>query len=97
MQPLSVVLVTMAWLIIANVVAIIVSLTAACPAHSQQHCDNHSSNPERFHGTNCSAVNYNKSCCLPYAQCYAIEGECSCSPCCYKTGNCCEDVHCPNG
>ena len=89
----------MAWLVIANVVAI-VSLAASCPpSHTQLEFPTvYTSSPKRFQGTNCSAINYNKSCCLPDAKCYAIDGECSCSPHCYtdRRLKCCEDIHCPS-
>ena len=77
-------------LIIANVVAIF-CLAAACP-HSQQISDT-------VVGTNCSAFNYNKRCCLPDARCKVMDGvsQCSCSPRCHSDNEvtCCKDIHCP--
>ena len=81
----------MAWLIIANIVAI-VTLAAGCPHDYLQ--------AQTLHGTGCSAFNYSKSCCLPDAECYAMDGQCSCSPDCYRETEqkykCCKDIHCPN-
>ena len=82
----------MTWLILAVNIVAFVSLAAACP-HSE------ATNIQEFTGTNCSATNYNKSCCLYHADCKAVDGNrmCSCSPSCYEDGNCCEDIHCPSG
>ena len=52
-------------------------------------------------GTNCSAFNYSKSCCLPDAECKVVDGagvsQCSCSPHCHDDDKvmCCKDIHCP--
>ena len=83
----------MAWLILTSVVAI-VCFAAACPhSHLQQAISSDLS------GTNCSVFNYSKRCCLPEAECVAVDGNrrCSCSPGCYTDDSvkCCEDIHCP--
>ena len=92
------------WLIIVSVIAI----AAVCPHSHRQiretraQC-NRSELIRQISGTNCSVFNYNKSCCLPGAECIVKNGnkECLCSPKCSYPGEsdikCCEDIHCPHG
>ena len=86
------------WLIIVSVIAI----AAACPHSQMQEC-NRTELKEKRSGTDCSVFNYNKSCCLPDAECTVKNGnkECLCSPKCSYPGEsdikCCEDIHCPHG